>query len=239
MKILIDDVRLNLLLEQKKQFIGNRVIWDSVLSSVSFLISVVMASYQEALGISGVVFKTVFVILGIFFTVKSFIDIVKSSRNQYSFEDLFDDINKLNEIAHSHSIVVIKDSYQKFPNRFLVYEDKRWDCEFFPNYKENPNNEEFIKSHISSELKIEQRNIQLKFVSQKIHEKYSESAKENKIYSHKFYLATITDFPDFTQQASFECDGKTYHWRSMSELEENSEVQKKNMDIVNYVKELF
>ena len=57
MKILIDNVRLNLLLEQKKQFIGNRVIWDSVLSSVSFLISVVMASYQEVLGISGVGMK--------------------------------------------------------------------------------------------------------------------------------------------------------------------------------------
>ena len=49
MKILIDNVRLNLLLEQKKQFIGNRVIWDSVLSSVSFLISLVMASYKEVL----------------------------------------------------------------------------------------------------------------------------------------------------------------------------------------------
>lgn len=51
MKILIDNVRLNLLLEQKKQFIGNRVIWDSVLSSVSFLISVVMASYHEHIGV--------------------------------------------------------------------------------------------------------------------------------------------------------------------------------------------
>lgn len=149
------------------------------------------------------------------------------------------DINKLNEIAHSHSIVVIKDSFQKFPNRFLVYEDKRWNCEFFPNYKENHNNEEFIKSHISNELKIELSNIKLKYVSQKIHEKYSESAKENKIYSHKFYLAEITDFPDFMRQETFECDGKVYHWRSMPELEDNREVQKKNMDILNFVKELF
>lgn len=31
MKILIDDVKLNLLLEQKKQFIGKTIVWDSVL----------------------------------------------------------------------------------------------------------------------------------------------------------------------------------------------------------------
>ena len=239
MKILIDDVKLNLLLEQKKQFIGKTIVWDSVLSSASLLISVIMSSYKDILGIPGVVFKTLFVILGLFFTGKSIVDIVKSSKNRYNFEDLLRDINKLNEIAHNHSIVVIKDSFQKFPNRFLVYEDNRWDCEFFLNYKENPNNEEFIRSHISNELKIDPGDIQLKYVGQKIHEKYSESAKEAKIYSHKFYLVTIKEFPDFMKQESFESDGREYHWRSMPELEQNPDVQKKNIDVVNFVKELF
>lgn len=238
-KILIDDVKLNLLLEQKKQFIGKTIVWDSVLSSTSLLISVILSSYKDILGIPGVVFKTLFVILGLFFTGKSILDIVKSSRNRYNFEDLLGDINKLNEIAHNHSIVVIKDSFQKYPNRFLVYEDTRWGCEFFLNYKENPNNEEFIKSHISNELKIDSGDIQLKYVAQKIHEKYSESAKENKVYSHKFYLATINSFPDFMKQDSFESDGRKYHWRSMTELEQKPDVQTKNMDLVNFVKELY
>lgn len=125
MKILIDDIKLNLLLEQKKQFIGRKVAWDSVLSAFSFLISVLLASYSDFLGVSGTVFKTVFVLLGIGFSTKSVFDIVKSSKNNYNFEDLLKDINKLNEIAHSHSIVVIKDTFNKFPNRFLVYEDNR------------------------------------------------------------------------------------------------------------------
>ena len=239
MKLLIDDVKLNLLLEQKKQFIGRKVAWDSILSAVSFLISVFLASYGDFLGISGTVFKTLFVVLGIGFTVKAIVDIVKSVRNNYCFEDLLKDINKLNEIAHSHSIVVIKDSFQKYPNRYLVYEDKRWGCEFFVNYKENPNNENFIKDHISCELKIDPMHIQLSFVAQKIHEKYSESAKENKVYSHKFYLASITEFPEFMKKDSFDCDGKTYYWRSIADLEQDKNVQKKNLDILNYVKELF
>lgn len=77
MKILIDDTKLNLLLEQKKQFIGRKVAWDSVLSAISFLISVLFATYSDFFGISGNVFKTVFVILGIGFSVKSIYDVWK------------------------------------------------------------------------------------------------------------------------------------------------------------------
>ena len=45
MKILLDDVKLTLLLEQKKQFIGTHIVWDSILSAASFLISVLLATY--------------------------------------------------------------------------------------------------------------------------------------------------------------------------------------------------
>ncbi|WP_418747600.1 hypothetical protein [Frisingicoccus sp.] len=239
MKILIDDIKLNLLLEQKKQFIGRKVAWDSVLSAFSFLISVLLASYSDFLGISGTVFKTVFVLLGIGFSAKSIFDIVKSSKNNYNFTDLLKDINKLNEIVHGHSIVVIKDTFNRFSNRFLVYEDNRWNCNFFVNYKDNPNNEAFIINHISSELKIEVDDIKLSFIAQKIHEKYSETAKERKVYSHKFYLATISNFPEDMEKDSFEFDGRLYHWKSIAELERNKDVQRKNLDILNYIKELF
>ena len=102
MQILIDNVKLNLLLEKKKQFIGKTVAIDSVVSSVSFLISVILASYDSIFGIQGVVFKTIFVVMGIVFTLKSLYDIYKNYKNNYSYEDLLNDINKLNEIYHSH-----------------------------------------------------------------------------------------------------------------------------------------
>ena len=44
--------------------IGNNVVWDSVLSTVSFLISVILASYKDFFGIPEIVLKTVFVVLG-------------------------------------------------------------------------------------------------------------------------------------------------------------------------------
>lgn len=238
MKILIDEVKLNLLLETKKKFIGKNVAWDSFLSAVSFLVSVGLASYSDYFGIPGIMLKTVFVILGIGFTIKSGFDIYTSQKNNYSYGNLLSDINKLNEIAHNHSIVIVKDAFKKYPNRMLVYDDSRWRCRLFLNYKENPNNEIFIKEHLSRELKIELGDIKLTYLGQKVHEKFSESAKIQKVYSHKFYLATIEKFPSRMKQDSFECDGKQYHWMSVAELEKDGNVQKKNSDILGYVKEM-
>ena len=57
MKILIDKVKLNLLLEQKKNYIGKKVTWDSIMSAISFLASAIFASYKDIWGIPmGIVF---------------------------------------------------------------------------------------------------------------------------------------------------------------------------------------
>lgn len=140
MKILIDDVKLNLLLETKKSFIGKNVAWDSFLSAFSFLISVLLASYRDFFGLPGIALKTVFVVLGVGFTFKSLADIHDSSKNNYSYSDLLSDINKLNEITHNHSIVIIKDTFNRYPNRLLVYDDTRWNCKFFLNYADAAGN---------------------------------------------------------------------------------------------------
>lgn len=42
MRILVDKIELNLLLEKKKAYIGKSVTFDSILSAVSFLIAVVL-----------------------------------------------------------------------------------------------------------------------------------------------------------------------------------------------------
>ena len=235
---MIDDVKLNLLLEQKKEFIGKNVVWDSLLSAISFLVSVFLASYENFLGIPGIVLKTIFVLLGVIFTAKSLKDIYDSKKNNYSYEDLLRDIDKLNEMAHGHSIVLVKDTFRKFSNRFLVYDDKRWECLLFLNYKQNPDNESFIRNRISSELKIEPQNIDLSYLGQRIHEKYSESAKKNKVYCHRFYMASIRNYPEEMRKDSFQCDGKEYRWMTLDELEQDDNVRKKNSDILNYVKEM-
>lgn len=237
MKILIDETELDLLLEKKKQFIGKEVVWDSLLSAVSFLVSVFLATYKEIFGVPGAAIKTTFVMLGLFFTAKSVKDIWSGAKNNYSKEDIFKDINKLNQITHNHSIIAIKDTYSEFPNRFLVYDEPKWNCKLFLNYKTNQNNEKFIIDHISHELKIKSEDISIEYMSQKIHEKYSQNHKEMRVYCHRLYQVTLKTFPNIMQDNSFEIDGVQYYWMSISEMERDSRIREVNQDIVDFVKE--
>lgn len=239
MQLLIDKTKLELLLVKKKQHIGKTLTLDSLMSSISFLISVYFASYETVWGISGNTLKVLFSILGIIFLFKSIYDLWKNKKCNYTYNDLFADINTLNEITHNHSIIIVKDSFNKFPNRFLVYDDKVWECRLFINYNENENNEAFIKSHLSSELKVDISDITLKFTTMKIHEKLSQRDKINKMYCHKFYLADIKEFPQCAKDDTFTIGGKTYHWVTIEDLEADENAMAKNSDIISFVKEYF
>ena len=61
MRLVIDKKELELLLEQKKEYIGNQVTIDTVVAGVSFLLSVMTAQYQKIFGISGEIIKVFFV----------------------------------------------------------------------------------------------------------------------------------------------------------------------------------
>ncbi|RHQ56962.1 hypothetical protein DWY31_03210 [Dorea sp. AF24-7LB] len=70
MRLVIDKKELELLLEQKKEYIGNQVTIDTVIAGVSFLLSVMTAQYQKIFGISGEIIKVFFCTIGILYAVK-------------------------------------------------------------------------------------------------------------------------------------------------------------------------
>lgn len=207
------------------------------MSALSFLVGVVFASYENTWIIPGVALKTIFTTLGIFFTGKSIFDIYNSTHNSYSYTDLLQDINKLNEITNDHSIVAIQDTFNEYPNRFLVYDDPQWKCKLFINYKDNMNNENFIKDHLSRKLKVDISSITVRYISQIISEKISGRDNIEKVYCHKLFLVKIEDIPEHMKNDTFECDGRTYHWKNIVDLENDDEAMKKNSDIIRFVKE--
>lgn len=71
MRLVIDKKELELLLEQKKEYIGNQVTIDTVIAGVSFLLSVMTAQYQKIFGISGEIIKVFFCTIGIFICSKN------------------------------------------------------------------------------------------------------------------------------------------------------------------------
>lgn len=146
------------------------------------------------------------------------------------------------QTAHHHSIVAIKDTFQKFPNRYLVYEDKAWHCRFFLNYPTQlmeAQNVNFLKEKLSGALKIPMEDMDLTKKGQALQQKYSERHQEMRVYDHVFYEAKISDFPESMKQPSFKQDGVTYYWMTIEEMKQDSDIQKKNLDVVQEVEKLI
>ena len=141
---------------------------------------------------------------------------------------------------HPHSIVLIKDTFHSNDNRFLLYYDARWNCRLFLNYATITSDYELdmenIVRHLQMELKVSKNNLDGAFAFEKVHEKYSVSAKENRCYRHRFYQFLIKQFDEKIEQDSFEIDGKKFYWMSIAEMEQDKRIMEVNSDSVSMVK---
>ena len=119
-------------------------------------------------------------------------------------------IMEKNMVEYPHSIVLIKNTFVKNSNKYLLYYDQRWDCKLFINYQTVPgpesDNTERIQSTIASELKVKPEGCT--FLFQELHTKFSVSAQKEKYYCHRFYKVNIKRFPPEIQKDSFEIEGK-------------------------------
>ena len=89
---------------------------------------------------------------------------------------------------HKHSIIIIKN--EKY--EYLQYFDKIWNSYLFLNSNMNNKNDvESIYNKLKQMLEIEKEDINISFIGEKIHKKFSESAKIEKEYLHYFYKVKL------------------------------------------------
>lgn len=130
---------------------------------------------------------------------------------------------------HEFSLLAITNSEGKY---LQVY-DERWKCWLFPYYRTEPHNKESVDKHASELLKI---NISTSYVADTTHCKYSESDKVYKRYRHILYSHLISDIPESMSENVFELDNKKYSWKTIGELESDSNTMAKNDDVIAFVK---
>lgn len=240
MRLLIDKTELELLLEKKRDYIGNKVTVDTCIAAISFLLSVITATYEDLIGIPGIVLKTVFCVIGVIFIIKTTKDLIQMKKDKFDHEILAKEIISLNKIQHNHSIAVIRDSRDEKEGRYLVYYDERWDCKLFLNFKTiDGDNEANMIENISAALDISKKNIACKYITSKVQEKYSVSHNENRVYNHRLYEIKLMKTPDIMKQDDFVLHGKHYYWMTMGDMQKDSRIMKVNMDVVDFVKESF
>ena len=141
-------------------------------------------------------------------------------------------------IQHNHSLVAIKNTFDSTSNKFLVYYDERWDCKLFPNYKTvDSDNESALIENIAADLSCDKRKINCKYITSRIQQKYSYSHNENRIYYHRLYEISISHFPERTKRNDFIINGRHYYWMSISDMENDVNIMKKNKEVVDFIKE--
>lgn len=123
-----------------------------------------------------------------------------------------------------HAIIVIKND----DNEYLQYYDDRWNSYLFLNCKLEDNDENIVKKYVSDILKVDVNKINCKYISDKIHTKFSESAKQEKEYHHYFYKVIIN--------SEFNINNN-YKFFSYDELKNDKRIREVNSDIVEFIKE--
>lgn len=106
------------------------------------------------------------------------------------------------------------------------------------NYKtKDRNNESALKQQVAADLGLDSANLLFDYIASRVQEKYSVSHGEMRIYNHRLYEIHCCDFPEKFKENNFVINGKHYYWMSIPEMEKDKNIQEKNLEVVDFVKE--
>lgn len=239
MSLIINENQLELLLEKRKDQINKKKTdgLGTLVSSISFLGSSIAANYSDFFLIQGRWVKAAFIVLSITSLICTIVKISRSHKQVYLHTDLLDEIKKLNEPPHCHSIIAIKDTFNEFPNRFLLYYDQTWETWFFPNFQTQSTEQKNIRSirnGISNQLKVNAEKIEVSYLDCAIHEKYSGRDRKFKQYEHKLYSVKVPSTTTM-QHSEFEIEGIQYKWMTIAAMQADERIMAMNQDVVSFV----
>lgn len=230
MRLYIEKKDLEHLLENKSEYIENNITWDTIFAAVSFLLSALTANYDSFFMIPSIIIKYFFIVIGVLYLFKIGKEFMTK---KYNYENLINDINNLDLVAHRHSLVIIKNK-----DKYLLYDDERRQCKLFINYKtKDENNETAIKEALEKDLQLDTSTINCEFVTSRTQEKYSVSHNENRIYNHNLYSITLSKLPAYMKKDNFVINNKHYYWMTMNEMLSDSNIKEKNLEVVYFVKD--
>lgn len=239
----MQEQQLELLLEKRKKYIGQRAIATSNFSiAFTLLLADLTATFHDII-VFGVQIKgnnirafSVFIMLVCFLLA-----LYRLFFRKYSHRELLKEIKELSIIKKEYrSIAVIQDSFNVYSHRFLVYYDTIWHCWLCPHFPTKdtvlPTIDE-IKKNVSNELNIAVKHISVTYVcDQDEHLKRSLRINEDKMY-HFFYFKVVIDFnPKWAvTNDTFKIHDKEFAWKSISELRNDNTTMTSNSDVVNFL----
>ncbi|NEG55398.1 hypothetical protein [Bifidobacterium platyrrhinorum] len=133
------------------------------------------------------------------------------------------------------SIIAINDG-----NRYLLYHDVNWDCDFFPNHTTaatEPENVRLLAEYLSNGFDIPQDDFTLTRIGSESHDKYSTEHHETRHYEYTLYKANIKRMPDAWKTDRFHVDSKDCVWMTTDRMLADPVIRERNSDVIGMVRD--
>lgn len=213
---------------------GDLETWvTNALAGVSFVLS--------AWAVENIFLKWVLGIIAVAYCVWTACKLVKIIRNPFDANKLLKGVETMDRTERRSSIIALRDATGEFRDRYLLYRDDGWGCDFFPNHKTSEpisSDKQQIADYISNTFGIPKESFELAYVGHDVSEKEStEHNNELRYYDYQLYNAEVKKIPDSWKANSFNVGSKRCRWMSIDEMLSDDEIKKTNYDVVSMVRD--
>lgn len=237
MVLRIDEAELQAKLFEHKELIGLGPVSNGIVNIVAgiFYIPTALTSFSDFW------LRTLFTLVGLFFLIFGIVTTIYAATRRYDAKQLYEDITAMDRTERRSSIIALKNTGEEFPNRFLVYLDKGWNCVFFPNHKTiepASENARQLRQYLSSEFGVPEKDIDLEYVRNDESKKAStEHDGEIRYYIYSLYKATLKHIPASWQADQFQVGAKECRWMSLDDMLADPRINQINHDVIALVRD--
>lgn len=212
--------------------IGLASQWASGVAFVEGLF-LILSAYTAPVGIT---LKAWLIALSVIVTIYAMAALIHEIRHGYNADTLYEEIKNMDKTAVRSSIIAIRDG-----NRYLLYRDVNWKCDFFPNHRTADTEDENLRQladYLSTGFDIPETDFALRRVTSESHEKPStEHNGEMRYYDYTLYWADILRTPDAWKHEHFHVDSKDCRWMTTDEMLNDPTIREINRDVVSMVRD--
>lgn len=233
MMLRIDSDEFNALLQRRRDAIG----FGPVLANCANLIAGLFY-IPAALTAGTTVLQILYGVIAVLFVIVGGYNTVCSLRHRYTADDLFEDVRTMHRPLIRSSIIAITDG--EGSNRYLLYRDVTWGCDFFPNRRATGNVDDDMASairYLSTEFGIPESEIVLKPVGMAESTKYSTEHHEYRDYVYQLYRAHLDTVPESWSGDRFRVLDKDCRWMTLNEMLADRNINEINHDVVSLVRQ--
>lgn len=178
--------------------------------------------------------------LGFAYSIYGGYEIVRACRKPYDHVKLLEDIKSMDRTEKRSSIVAVRDASGDTRNKFLLYWDVRWECDFFPNNDTEgtvPMEKPELSKWLSGTFGIPESSFELTYIREMTHSKPSLShGGKMRDYVYRLWTADVTVMPEAWKCETFTAGGYRCRWDTIAGMESNSRIMEVNEDVVGMVK---